>query len=177
MPTWKAYFTVNGEDFTRYPVVEFFVPDDLFLEIAATVADGTPLRDCDFYDELLNLAEEALDLRSLAFDWLDGDEIDEFVEDLNVESCVIDDPGDIVRLEEKIRGLRLPSDEIDLENEVCTRRYRISVILDEDDRVEEVTDVRAEGVSGESARSVSTEPCYPDYEYIAAELKEKYHHV
>ena len=191
MPTWKAYFQINGYDYSVYPVIDFPVPENLYAQIQTALSENRPLQDCPFYEKLQELASAQISLEDYLPDWLEKpdpeeyndedsyaeelasyeEQREEYLDVLNIEECAIDDPGDLKRLEEKIRGLRLPSNEIELEDEVCTRRYWISVILDEDDRVEEVTDVRAEGVSGESARSVSTEPCYPNYEFIAVKLK------
>ena len=191
MPTWKAYFQINGYDYSRYPVIDFPVPEDLYAGIRTALSKNRPLRDCPFYEKLQDLASAQISLEDYLPDWMEepdpaeyddeesyAEELDsyeeqreEYMEVLNIDSCAIDDPGDIRRLENQIRGLRLPDPEIRLENEDCTRLYWITVTLDEDNRVEEVVDVQAEGVAGESARSVSTELCYPDYEFIAAELK------
>ena len=191
MPTWKAYFQINGYDYSAYPVIDFPVPEDLYAEIRTALSENRPLQDCPFYEKLQELACAQISLEDYLPDWMenpDPEEYDdeesyaeelasyeeqreEYMEVLNIDSCAIDDPGDIRRLEDRIRGLRLPDPETRLENEDCTRLYWITVTFDADERVDRVVDVQAEGVSEESARSVSTEPCYPDYDFIAAELK------
>lgn len=168
MPTWKAYFQINGYDYSRYPVIDFPVPEDLYADIQTALSENRPLRDCPFHDELLRLANDALNLDDYRPDYAD---LFPDLAGVVIASCVIEDPGDLSRLEDRIRGLRLPDPETRLENEDFTRLYWVTVTFDADERVERVVDVQAEGIASESAHSVPTERCYPDYEFIAAELK------
>ena len=171
--TLSAYFTVNGMDFTRFPVVEFPVPDDLYDDIQTVLRFGRPLRSCPFYGALLDLAREHLDLDAFRPDYADL-----FPEQgsVSVSECVIEDPGDRQRLEDRVRGLPVPDDSISLENDNGTRRFSILLFLDDDGRILSVTDVQAEGLESESANGSSWAPCYPDYDRIAETIIKESRH-
>lgn len=174
MPTWKAYFIVNGPDFSRFPVVSFPVEDALYAQIQKTICEGTSLRSFPFFEDLVCLAVSSLDLFSLAPDWMETDEIADFVDDLQIESCAIDDPGDMTRFEDLVRGLRLPSDTFVCEDEYCTRRYVVSFTRDDAGCITKVADVQAEGLESESVSSSVWSSCYPDYKLITDALMKKY---
>ena len=173
MPTWKAYFQINGYDYAEYPVIDFPVPDDLYAEIQTALSENRPLLDCPFYEKLQDLAEDVLDLDKYRPDYSD------LFPDLSgvvIASCVIDDPGDLPRLEKKLRGRSVsPPDAV--YNEDNTRRYEIILSFDDDEKVESIRSVTAEGLVSESASGSSWKKCYPDYEYITKVLLRDYCHV
>lgn len=106
-------------------------------------------------------------------DWMEEEEITEYVSSLKIESCAIDDPGDLQRFEDRVRGLPLHDDFFSGENEYGTRRFEITVELDDDDRILGVTDVQSEGLESESANSSSWASCYPDYDWIARAIERR----
>lgn len=172
MPTWKAYFQINGYDFTRYPVIDFPVPESVYKQIQTSLAENRPLRDCPFYGDLLLMACEALDLDQYRPEY--ADLFPEFAE-VFVESCIIDDPGDPKRLKDRFVGRRLPDHPIpsEFENEDCTFRYSLLLSLDDDGIVTDVQ-VFCEGMESESVNASSFSACYPDYAFITSELEKEF---
>lgn len=177
MHTWKSTFTVNGPDVTRFPVVAFPVDDALYAQIQNAVTDGIPFRSCPFFEDLVALSVSSLDLSALAPDWMEEDEIADYVGSLQIESCAIDDPGDLRRLEDRVRGLPLPSEPFTCWNEYGTRRYEVTAVMDDDDRIAEILGVQAEGLVSETANSSRWEPCYPDYNRIAEAIEKESRHA
>lgn len=62
MAKQKAYVRINSSERCWYEIVEFEVSDDLYAKINEAVENNIPLADCDFADELYELAENSLNL-------------------------------------------------------------------------------------------------------------------
>lgn len=60
--TWRASVQVNGEEVTIYDSVEYPVSEELYSKIQEAISEGKLLSECDFYEELKDLAENAFDL-------------------------------------------------------------------------------------------------------------------
>lgn len=56
MEKQKAYVRINSSERCWYEIVEFEVSDDLYAKINEAVENNIPLADCDFADELYELA-------------------------------------------------------------------------------------------------------------------------
>jgi len=176
MPAWKAYFQINGYDFSRYPVIDFPVPEDLYAGIQNALSENRPLRDCPFYCELLRLAKDAIDLDEYRPEYADLFPDQAHV---SIASCIIDDPGDQKRLTDRFRGLVFPewtgpeSCAQTYEDEECTRDYSVILSFDDSGAVSDLQ-VFAEGLVSESTKSSRFEACYPDYRLIADKLQKEY---
>ena len=200
MKTWRAYFQINGYEFSRFPVVDFDVSDELYEKITAAIDQLIPLPDCDFYQELLSLADNALNLDDYAIgsderpdpsdfddeeeynealdEWMD--EYGELNDSMGVESCIIDDPGDLKRLVAQFRGKVFPewagNDTVELEYEdyYGVTYFYLTVHVDEKGTVLDITDVSGSSLESEDVKSSSWGESYPDYDYIAEKLQEDF---
>lgn len=182
MHTWKAHIKINGPGYSRYDTIRFPVPDELHLQIRAAVKKGLPLSECDFHEELVRLAIAKVNLKKYAFRWEkwmkqeDGDPLD----DVCLDRCTIDDPGDLKRLSDAVRGMQFPewaenTQTVEVfEDEYCTERYTVVLDLHGDGVVTDVRSVDAEGLESETVNSSVFASCYPDYKWITEELMKEY---
>ena len=190
MGTWIAYFQINGEEFSRYPAIEFAVPDELYVRVVEAVDKMIPLVDCDFYHELLILAENALDIDEYT-PGNDEEEYNEALEEfmseygdladsMGVERCTIDDPGDLKRLNQRFVGKVFPewagknSVNLEYEDDYGDTTYYLTVHVDDNGAVIDITDVSGSALESESCKSSTWGDCYPDYDLIAENLQEEF---
>ena len=200
MKTWKAYFVIFGDGYNAYPQVEFEIDDALYNRIQEAVNSLKPLKKCDFYQKLLDLADEApldpheylpmLDDEPERDEYDDDDEFQEAMEEYNeyvedmmnevsFEKCIIDDPGDRLRFEKKIIGVQFPAwagqewVQEEYEDDDCVYKYTVYLSVDEDGVVNSVKSIEAEGLESEGLSSSSSSGVYPDYEFIYDMLMEE----
>lgn len=125
--TWKAYIQYNGDGIASYITIEFPVSDEMYEKIQSAIAADKPLSQCDFYDELVNMADESFDFAD--YKMKEDDDIvkpersafsdeEKFQTELkeyesyrkyihdNWYPCptLIDDPGDFPRFKKKFIG-------------------------------------------------------------------------
>lgn len=200
MAKQKAYVRINSSERCWYEIVEFEVSDDLYAKINKAVEDNIPLADCDFADELYELAENSLNLDEIIepdFDkpypdeFEDEDEYEqaledyraeceELLEDVGVEEIYIDDPGDLIRLKKKFVGKKLKDhgdDSVGLQsifvgydNEKY-ETYRVDITFKENGIITDIS-INAMGLQYQDFRSDDYAECYPNYKYIEKALQD-----
>lgn len=200
MPKQKAYVRINSSERCWYEIVEFEVSDDLYAKINEAVENNIPLADCDFADELYELAEKSLNTDEIVepdFDkpypdeFEDEDEYEEALEeyraeceeifeDVEVEEISIFDPGDLTRLKKKFVGKKLKSHSddsvglqsifLEYDNEKY-ETYRVDITFKENGIITDIT-VDAMGLQYHDFRSDNYAECYPNYEYIKDALQD-----
>lgn len=200
MAKQKAYVRINSSERCWYEIVEFEVSDDLYAKINEAVENNIPLADCDFADELYELAENSLNLDEIIepdFDkpypdeFEDEDEYEqaledyqaeceELLEDVEVEEIYIDDPGDLIRLKKKFVGKKLKdhgddsvgllSIFVEYDNEKY-ETYRVDITFKENGIITDIC-INAMGLQYQDFRSDDYAECYPNYEYIEDALQD-----
>lgn len=200
MAKQKAYVRINSSERCWYEIVEFEVSDDLYAKINEAVENNIPLADCDFADELYELAENSLNLDEIIepdFDkpypdeFEDEDEYEqaledyqaeceELLEDFEVEEIYIDDPGDLIRLKKKFVGKKLKdhgddsvglqSIFVEYDNEKY-ETYRVDITFKENGIITDIS-INAMGLQYQDFRSDNYAECYPNYKYIEKALQD-----
>lgn len=198
MAKQKAYVRINSSERCWYEIVEFEVSDDLYAKINEAVENNIPLADCDFADELYELAENSLNLDEIIepdFDkpypdeFEDEDEYEQALEDYqaeceelleDVEEIYIDDPGDLIRLKKKFVGKKLKdhgddsvglqSIFVEYDNEKY-ETYRVDITFKENGIITDIT-IDAMGLQYQDFRSDDYAECYPNYKYIEKALQD-----
>ena len=200
MAKQKAYVRINSFERCWYEIVEFEVSDDLYAKINEAVENNIPLADCDFADELYELAENSLNTDEIVepdFDkpypdeFEDEDEYEqaleddqaeceELLEDVEVEEIYIDDPGDLIRLKKKFVGKKLKdhgddsvglqSIFVEYDNEKY-ETYRVDITFKENGIITDIS-INAMGLQYQDFRSDNYAECYPNYKYIEKALQD-----
>lgn len=200
MAKQKAYVRINSSERCWYEIVEFEVSDNLYAKINEAVENNIPLADCDFADELYELAENSLNLVEIIepdFDkpypdeFEDEDEYEqaledyqaeceELLEDVEVEEIYIDDPGDLIRLKKKFVGKKLKdhgddsvglqSIFVEYDNEKY-ETYRVDITFKENGIITDIS-INAMGLQYQDFRSDNYAECYPNYKYIEDALQD-----
>lgn len=198
MAKQKAYVRINSSERCWYEIVEFEVSDDLYAKINEAVENNIPLADCDFADELYELAENSLNLDEIIepdFDkpypdeFEDEDEYEQALEDYqaeceelleDVEEIYIDDPGDLIRLKKKFVGKKLKdhgddsvglqSIFVEYDNEKY-ETYRVDITFKENGIITDIS-INAVGLQYQDFRSDDYAECYPNYKYIEDALQD-----
>lgn len=200
MAKQKAYVRINSSERCWYEIVEFEVSDNLYAKINEAVKNNIPLADCDFADELYELAENSLNLDEIIepdFDkpypdeFEDEDEYEEaleeyraeceeLLEDVEVEEIYIDDPGDLIRLKKKFVGKKLKdhgddsvglqSIFVEYDNEKY-ETYRVDITFKENGIITDIS-INAMGLQYQDFRSDDYAECYPNYKYIEKALQD-----
>lgn len=198
MAKQKAYVRINSSERCWYEIVEFEVSDDLYAKINEAVENNIPLADCDFADELYELAENSLNLDEIIepdFDkpypdeFEDEDEYEQALEDYqaeceelleDVEEIYIDDPGDLIRLKKKFVGKKLKdhgddsvglqSIFVEYDNEKY-ETYRVDITFKENGIITDIS-INAMGLQYQDFRSDDYAECYPNYKYIEKALQD-----
>lgn len=200
MAKQKAYVRINSSERCWYEIVEFEVSDNLYAKINKVVENNIPLADCDFADELYELAENSLNLDEIIepdFDkpypdeFEDEDEYEqaledyqaeceELLEDVEVEEIYIDDPGDLIRLKKKFVGKKLKdhgddsvglqSIFVEYDNEKY-ETYRVDITFKENGIITDIS-INAVGLQYQDFRSDDYAECYPNYKYIEKALQD-----
>ena len=200
MKTWKAYYVIYGDGYSRYPQVEFEIDDHLFARMEEAIHNLIPLRDCDFYEKLIELADEGpldpheylinLDYEPVPEDYEDEeeyqeclaeyqDEVESRMDEVSFESCVIDDPGDLLRLKKAIIGKKYPkwagkgSVALELEESELQQVNHLVLEVDNNGVVADIRKVSAEALEEEGFTSSSYGEVYPNYEFIQEWLREE----
>lgn len=200
MAKQKAYVRINSSERCWYEIVEFEVSDDLYAKINEAVEKNIPLEDCDFADELYELAENSLNLDEIIepdFDKPDPDkfkdedeyeqaledyqaECEELLEDVEVEEIYIDDPGDLIRLKKKFVGKKLKDhgdDSVGLQSIFLEydnekyETYRVDITFKENGIITDIS-INAMGLQYQDFRSDDYAECYPNYKYIEKALQD-----
>ena len=198
MAKQKAYVRINSSERCWYEIVEFEVSDDLYAKINEAVENNIPLADCDFADELYELAENSLNLDEIIepdFDkpypdeFEDEDEYEQALEDYraeceelleDVEEIYIDDPGDLIRLKKKFVGKKLKDhgdDSVGLQSIFLEydnekyETYRVDVTFKENGIITDIS-INAMGLQYQDFRSDNYAECYPNYKYIEKALQD-----
>lgn len=200
MAKQKAYVRINSSERCWYEIVEFEISDDLYAKINEAVENNIPLADCDFADELYELAENSLNTDEIIepdFDkpypdeFEDEDEYEqaledyqaeceELLEDVEVEEIYIDDPGDLIRLKKKFVGKKLKdhgddsvglqSIFVEYDNEKY-ETYRVDITFKENGIITDIS-IKAMGLQYQDFRSDNYAECYPNYKYIEKALQD-----
>lgn len=200
MAKQKAYVRINSSERCWYEIVEFEVSDNLYAKINEAVENNIPLADCDFADELYELAENSLNLdeiiepdfdKSYPDEFEDEDEYEqaledyqaeceELLEDVEVEEIYIDDPGDLIRLKKKFVGKKLKdhgddsvglqSIFVEYDNEKY-ETYRVDITFKENGIITDIS-INAMGLQYQDFRSDNYAECYPNYKYIEDALQD-----
>lgn len=198
MAKQKAYVRINSSERCWYEIVEFEVSDNLYAKINEAVKNNIPLADCDFADELYELAENSLNLDEIIepdFDkpypdeFEDEDEYEQALEDYqaeceelleDVEEIYIDDPGDLIRLKKKFVGKKLKdhgddsvglqSIFVEYDNEKY-ETYRVDITFKENGIITDIS-INAVGLQYQDFRSDDYAECYPNYKYIEDALQD-----
>lgn len=198
MAKQKAYVRINSSERCWYEIVEFEVSDNLYAKINEAVKNNIPLADCDFADELYELAENSLNLDEIIepdFDKPYPDEFEdeyeqalenyqaeceELLEDVEVEEIYIDDPGDLIRLKKKFVGKKLKdhgddsvglqSIFVEYDNEKY-ETYRVDITFKENGIITDIS-INAMGLQYQDFRSDDYAECYPNYKYIEKALQD-----
>lgn len=198
MAKQKAYVRINSSERCWYEIVEFEVSDDLYAKINEAVENNIPLADCDFADELYELAEKSLNTDEIVepdFDkpypdeFEDEDEYEQALEDYqaeceelleDVEEIYIDDPGDLIRLKKKFVGKKLKDhgdDSVGLQSIFLEydnekyETYRVDVTFKENGIITDIS-INAMGLQYQDFRSDNYAECYPNYKYIENALQD-----
>ena len=200
--TWKAYYVYHGPDESIYESAEFIIPDSLFEQIQRALGKNQPLSSCDFYGELLHLADGAFSLEDRLErcaekpereDYDGDDEYEEALEYYRSEMedmlkswthlrTDIEDPGDLERFRARLTGKRFAaldtgepdSAEFELDQtEDRVVRYALTLDHDENGFVTYVTLDSCEGLEWESDAHSSWAEAYPDYAYLEQLLNEE----
>lgn len=200
MAKQKAYVRINSSERCWYEIVEFEVSDDLYAKINEAVENNIPLADCDFADELYELAENSLNTDEIIESDFDKPYTDEFededeceqaledyqaeceelLEDVEVEEIYIDDPGDLIRLKKKFVGKKLKdhgddsvglqSIFVEYDNEKY-ETYRVDITFKENGIITDIS-INAMGLQYQDFRSDNYAECYPNYKYIEDALQD-----
>lgn len=200
MAKQKAYVRINSSERCWYEIVEFEVSDNLYAKINEAVENNIPLADCDFTDELYELAENSLNTDEIIESDFDKPYPDEFededeyeqaledyqaeceepLEDVEVEEIYIDDPGDLIRLKKKFVGKKLKdhgddsvglqSIFVEYDNEKY-ETYRVDITFKENGIITDIS-INAVGLQYQDFRSDNYAECYPNYEYIEKALQD-----
>lgn len=196
MKQWKAYVEMWNIDITYFRTIEFDIPDDLYTKVTDVIAKRILLKDSDIYGELLKyvkinekdfINEDDLPYRE------DYDTEEEFLEEYNEEldnalsnltlgNLHIDDPNELLKFKNEFIGKRYPdmgdgipgSGLYDFnENGERNVSYLLEVYFSEDGTITDIEILSSEGCEWEGIKNSSYSDCYPNYDFLSEQLKNK----
>lgn len=185
-----AYIQYNGEEKSVFVQYDFPIPDELKGKVQEAIENGNALAACDFYEELQRIAEdkfslsEYLDKEPDPSDYDTEEEYNEAKEEYEAEidsyylaGVTIADPNDKARLMDALEGLVFPdleegTNELEFEeNDEVIARYTLTVEVDSDSHITEITDIEASAMEWDGVNSSSwSDEIYPNYDLIESEL-------
>lgn len=180
MSKHEVFVQYNGDGISKFYKIEVEAPDDGSSDLEdLAIAEAEKLLLEEFDEEEPDRAdydtkeeyEEALnDYKGEVEDWLN---------EWSYEGADIVDPEDAKELRDSLIGLCSKEyadngdeheEEFVFDDEYCTVKTRVTVVLDNDGCIKDVKDVYAEGLEWEGVRSSSWAECYPDYDWLKHEL-------
>lgn len=196
MKNWTAYAKINGDGYTRYQLVNFDIDDETFIRIQGAVNELKPLSDCDFYKSLYDKAEMNIDYTSALPLWADEPNKEDFeneeeykeelksynsmIDDLCLDSLIIEDPGDLARLKKEFVGQVYSKVNEEFGNEYLfeyiddydVEHYCGKVVFNDKGVIKDIVITKCEGIESVSIKYTNTsDEVYPDYSRIENGLK------
>lgn len=197
MNYWMAHAKINGDGYTKYQEVSVEISNEEYDEIQKAILELKPLEKCSFYKEFIKKAEENIDWAS-ALPWFDTEPVRENYEsdeeyeeekakfekaienDLWLDYLIVDDPGDLGRLNKEFIGKtysKLPKEfrneyEFEYIDDYDVEHYCGIVSFDDKGTITKIEIVKSEGIESVSIKYTNTNECYPDFGLIEDKLAE-----
>ena len=199
MNNWIAYAKINGDGYSKYQLVNFDVDNETYEKMQKAIKELKPLYNCEFYKALYDKAEKNIDYSEALPSWAEEPNKDDLeneeeyneelksynsmIDDLCLDSLIIDDPGDLERLKKEFVGKRYSKAYEEFGNEYSfeyidsfdIEHYCGVVKFSSDGVIEDIVITKCEGIESVSIKYTNiSDDVYPDYSLIEKGLNKDF---